>query len=379
MVLFVIIMLWQYKQHNYDDDRYINLIFFSIWLIFAVEFYTTKDYSVYYEGFYNQNSQEHWEFLYRSLNKIFQPFGYVAMNACITAFEIYTLCKMYKIIVKPKYRWIGILIFVLDCTSQMFLYMNFKRQFFAMMFSLWIIYFLQYYKGSVTKRYLYAFVAFLCAINIHSAAFITIFYFVVPFIKFRFNWIAISCILFLFVGSYTFKLSAYMDQLYILLNASGSSEDYYEVYLQQQETYEGISLASAFLNELSSIVTLGLFLIYNRKFDNKIFNLVLFSVISFSLHNILKGNFYRLNLFFSVMNIFTIPMLCEVINSYRTKGVMSKISTYIYPVFLLMILLYPAKQYLNAMTGNKVTFMTVKYQYFYNIFDSNPDKKDYYF
>ena len=44
-----------------------------------------------------------------------------------------------------------------------------------------------------------------------------------------------------------------------------------------------------------------------------------------------------------------------------------------------MILLYPAKQYYNAMTGTKVTFMTVKYQYFYNIFDTNPDTKDYYF
>ena len=379
MVLLVVIMLWIYKEHNYNDDRYINWIFVFIWFIFAVEFYTTKDYNVYYEGFYNPRSQLHWEFLYRNLNKLFQPVGYVVMNACISAFEIYTLCKMYKLTVKPQYRWIGILIFVLDCTTQMFLYMNFKRQFFAMMASLWIIYFLLYYNGGVLKRYLYAFVAFLCAINIHSAAFITVLYFILPFVKFRLNKIAIIGILLLFIGSYTFKLSMYMNQLYVLLSASGSAEDYYEAYLLQQETYEDMSFASVFLNDFASVSKLILLLLFNKSFDDKFFKLVLLSIISFALYNILKGNFYRINLFFSMMNIFTIPMLCNAIRNYKGRYLGTNITKYVYSIFLLMILLYPAKQYYNAMTGTKVTFMTVKYQYFYNIFDTNPDTKDYYF
>lgn len=64
-------------------------------MIFSIEYYTTIDYRVYYENF-QFPPKGVWEPLYMLLVMIFKPFGYVFFNACMAAFEMYTLCFMIK-------------------------------------------------------------------------------------------------------------------------------------------------------------------------------------------------------------------------------------------------------------------------------------------
>lgn len=365
-VILTIIILCKYHIDNCKSSKPINLIFFLMWIIFAIEYYTTKDYSVYYKGFNTLNLNTNWEPLYRFLVNIFQPFGFIVFNACVAAFEIFTLCFLFKKIVPPHYRWISLCVLIID-TQNLLLFMNFKRQFFAMMVALWIIYFLLY---SANKyRYVYAILSFLCAINIHSSAYISIGYFILPLFKFRLNRTSIIVILFVYIASIAFTLSIYSDQLLTLLNMIGSNTDYYDFYISQQEEYEDFANNIGFFSMISNISLLILLLVYNNKFDEKQYKLLLCSVLSFILLNILKGNFYRLNLYFSIFNIFTVAILLQKLKCKRL----------IYTYMLCLTLAVPIKSYYNAFLSNKITFMTIKFKHFYTIFHSNPDKKDYLF
>jgi len=375
LLIFILYALFYDYKTGFKDEKCTNAIFFAIWVIFSIEFYTTTDYTVYYESFRKQDFQEHWEPLYRFIVTIFQPFGFVSMNSCIAAFEMFTLCVFYKKTVSPEYRWIGILIIVLDCTSGLFLLMNLKRQFFAMMVSLWIVYFLLYYEKK--QKYLFAVITFLCAINIHSAAFVSVVYFIIPLLKFKLNKYAIVSLIIIFFFSLSFRLSEYMNQMYVLLGATGSDENYYQSYLEQQEEYESFKDNTVFLNQFADISKFLLLLFFNKRFDDKIYKLVVLSIVSFALSNVLKGNFFRLNLFFSIFNVFTIPMLVSLIHSYVQYDRQYKYKPIFY-LFLAMIIIYPTRQYYNAMSGSKTTFMTDKYQYFYTIFHNNPDKTIHY-
>ena len=42
-VLFVFFLLYLYYKGGYRKEKYINAIFFMMWVIFAIEYYTTKD------------------------------------------------------------------------------------------------------------------------------------------------------------------------------------------------------------------------------------------------------------------------------------------------------------------------------------------------
>jgi len=367
-VIFTIIILYIYHVGNCRNQKLIDLIFFLIWVIFAIEYYTTKDYPVYYKGFYALNLNENWEPIYRLLIAIFQPLGFIVFNACVAAFEIFTLCFFFKKIVSPHYRWISLCVLILD-TNNLFLLMNFKRQFFAMMVALWIIHFLLY---SVHKyKYILAALVFLCAINIHSSAYISIGYFALPLFKRRLNKPVIAVILLIYIASIGFALSSFSDQLMWLLNATGSNSDYYDAYILQQADYEGTSSGFGFFSILSNISLLLLLLIYNKDFDERQYKFLLCSVLSFILLNILKGNFYRLNLYYSIFNIFTISILLQILKNKKKQ--------YLYTYMLCLTLAVPVKSYYNAFLSDKITFMTIKYKHFYTIFHSNPDKKDYLF
>lgn len=361
-------LLYGYYHHKYRDDRYINAIFFLMWIIFSIEFYTTKDYPVYYKGFYNLGNNENWEPVYRFLVETFQPFGFIVFNAVVAAFEIFTLCFFFKKVVPPKYRWLSLTILILD-TGNILLFMNLKRQFFAMMVAIWIVYFLLYSQHKY--RYLFSIIIFLCAINIHSSAYITIGYFAMPFIKVRLNKIAMLSILLVYIASYTFRLSSFSDQLFLLLSSTGSNADYYDAYILQQEDYEDTSSGVGnfvFLYNLSMFVFL---LFFNKKFTEQQYKLILCSILSFVLMNILKGNFYRLCFYYSIFNIFNISVLLMILFKQKRKLL------FVYMLCLAYVL--PIKSYYNAFFGEKITYMTIKYRHFYTIFHSNPDKRDYLF
>lgn len=350
------------------NDTYINIIFFLMWIIFAIEFYTTKDYPVYYEGFYD--NQEHWELIYTALIKMFRPFGFITFNAVITAFEMFTFCFIFKKIVPPKYRWISLAIIILN-TDNLFIYMNLKRQFFAMMVSLWIIYFLLYSNYKYKYKYIYAFLTFLCAINIHSSAYISIGYFALPFLNFRFNKKGIFIIIFLYLASYSFKLSNYSDILTTFLTSSSNSSEYYEQYVTQQADYEGVDSGRGMFNNIYNILLFITLLIFNRKFNDTQFKLALCAIFSLIMMNILKGNFFRLYLYYSIFNHFIISIVLSILYTQRRK--------ILYTTMMFLVLAISIKSYLNAFVLDKITYMTVKYKYFYTIFHEHPDKSDYLF
>lgn len=367
-VIFTVIILCKYHISNCRNQKLIDVIFFLMWIIFAIEYYTTKDYPVYYNGFNSLNLNENWEPLYRLLITIFQPFGFIVFNACVTAFEIFTLRYFFKKIVPPYYRWVSLCILILD-TNNLFLLMNFKRQFFAMMVALWIIYFLLY--STHKYKYVFAALAFLCAINIHSSAYISIGYFALPLLKCRLNKAAIVILLFVYIASVGFALSTFSDQLMWLLNSTGSNADYYDAYILQQADYEGTDSGIGIFSILSNVSLLVLLLFYNKDFYDKQYKFLLCSVLSILLMNIFKGNFYRLYLYYSIFNIFTVSILLQILRNKKRRLL------YIY--MLCLSLAVPIKSYYNAFFSDKVTYMTIKYKHFYTIFHSNPDKKDYLF
>ncbi len=367
-VIFTAIILCKYHIGNCRNQKLIDAIFFLMWVIFAIEYYTTKDYSVYYNGFYSLRLNENWEPVYRILITIFQPLGFIVFNACVAAFEIFTLCFFFKKIVPPHYRWISLCVLILD-TNNLFLLMNFKRQFFAMMVAIWIIYFLLY--SAHKYKYVFAVLVFLCAINIHSSAYISAGYFALPLLKRRLNKTAIIVILLIYIASIGFALSSFSDQLMWLLNATGSNADYYDAYILQQADYEGTDSGMGFFTKLSNISLLGLLLFYNKDFDDRQYKFLLCSVISFMLMNILKGNFYRLYLYYSIFNIFTVSILLQILKNKKRQ--------LLYVYMLCLTLAVPVKSYYNAFFSDKITFMTIKYKHFYTIFHLNPDKKDYLF
>lgn len=365
-IILSVILLYIYHYNKNNNDVYINMIFFLMWVIFAIEFYTTKDYPVYYEGFYD--NQEHWEYIYTVLIQMFKPFGFITFNAVVAAFEMFTFCFIFKKIVPPKYRWLSLAIIILN-TDNLFIYMNLKRQFFAMMVSLWIIYFLLY--SNYKYKYIYAFLSFLCAINIHSSAYISVGYFLLPLLNFRFNKIGIFVIVFLYLASYSFKLSSYSDLLTTFLMSYSNDSEYYEQYVLQQADYEGEESGRGFFNNIYNILLFIVLLIFNKKFNNTQFKFVLCAIFSLILMNILKGNFFRLYLYYSIFNHLIISIVLSILYAQRKM--------ILYTTMMFLALAISIKSYLNAFVFDKVTYMTIKYKHFYTIFHEHPDKSDYLF
>lgn len=360
------LMLFQYYRSNYEQPIYINAIFVAMWGIFSIEFYTTRDYGIYYEGFANAEMHKIWEPLYVFLVKQFNPLGFKIFNACVAAFEIYTLSVIFKKAIPPKFIWVGILILVLH-TSNLFLFMNWKRQFFAMMVAFWIIYFLLY--SSHKYRYYFAIATYLCAINIHSSAILTIAYFALPFINKRISKIGIRIFIALFVISFSFRLSSLAEMLTQFIDIAYGGSDRYSTYITEQEAFEEESIVRGIIYLSFDLFIFVLLLIYNRRFSNAQYKLALCSILSYVLLNFMVGNIARLNAYFSIFNLFAIPILISYISDDKKK--------WLYVCVLLAALLPPAKAYYNAMIGGKTTYMTVKYKEFYTIFDNYVDKREY--
>lgn len=369
-VLFVIICLFLYSSNNYEKSIFLKLIFFSMFVIFSIEFYTTQDYSVYYNGFLKPVKS--WEHLYLFLVKLFNPFGFIAFNSVVSAFEMFTLYFLFRKIIPPKYIWVGVIFLILN-TNYFFLYMNLKRQFFAMSFILWVAYFLFYSKDKtilfgynfLKSHYVYAVICFACATQIHSSAYFAIVLFLLSFVNKKISLSFVILVMLAYAASFTFSLSKYMNILNSLISVT-SDADYYSNYALQQETYETDGRTVTLLYQSFDFILLLLLLLYNKKFKKREYPLLLLSVLSLILFNVLYGNFYRLNFYFSMFNLFTIPLLLSKIKN-----------KYIMVAYMMLVLAVPIKLYYNAMfSKDKVTYMTAKYQKFYTIFDSTVDKRD---
>lgn len=366
-VLFVFFLLYLYYKGGYRKEKYINAIFFMMWVIFAIEYYTTKDYPVYYENFYN--NIEHWEPLYTFLMHLFRPLGFISFNAAVSAFEIFTLCFLYKKIVPPRYRWIGIVFLILN-NDYLLIFMNLKRQFFAMACGLWVAYYS--FCSENKRRYLYALIALVCAINIHTSGYVCAVFILLSFINKRMNKPLIIGFFVIYAVSFTFSLSAYAEYISQMMALTGESSDYYMQYLDQQAEYEkeGIGRNLTLVYRSFDILLFSLLLIYNKKATDKEYKFFLCSIIYFILGNILLGNFFRINLYFKIMNIISIPLILSKIRIHNTNQLL-------FYAYTFLCLAIPARLYYNTMFSDKYNYMTVKYKNFYTIFHDEVDKKDY--
>lgn len=350
---------------GYKKEKYIYSIFFCIWIVFSIEYFTTVDYSVYYYGFEDVN--EKWEPLYQLLLYIFRPIGFVAFNSIVAAFEIATFCFMFCLVVPPKYRWIGVLLLVIS-TQNLLLYMTVKRQFFAMMTSMWIIYFIFYSKAKF--KYLYALLVYVCAINIHTSAYVSIIYFALPFLNFRFPKWSIIALFLLYLGSHYLLMSNFSEYLlYFLTLTYRGAEGFYEIYINEISDYEDDRSSISLILFLYQTIYFLLLLCYNKKCDFVQRKMFLCSIIGLFLTNILVGNLYRIGFYFTVFHIFSIPILLQHIQVSGMKKLAS--------IFIVLCLLVPIKQYVEVFSGAKINALTAKYQYFYTIFHDNPDKRRY--
>ncbi len=374
-VLFTLLMLYLYYYSDYEKESFRKAIFVGMWLLFSIEFYSTKDYEVYFENFSRTHIHVIWEPVYRLLLAIFQPFGFYVFNSCVAAFEFFTLYTLFIYAVPRKYFWIAILMLILN-TDGLFYYMCIKRQFFAICVSLWMLYFLLY---SVNKfRFLWSIAIFICAVNIHTSAYVTIGYFLLPFIRFRLNWILVAVIMILYIGSVSFQLSSYSDLLYEMVDFIEDDEmgnNRYGLYVDYQEKGQLEKVVSGIFVQVYQIVLFALLLLYNRRVNIIQYKLFLLSIISLVFQNFLVGDFFRLILYYNISFLFTTPILLSVMH----KNMDNLLSMCAYWGFMALALLSPIKSYYNAMSGDKVSYMTIKMKHFYTIFDENPDKSSYSF
>lgn len=380
LLILTLLMLYAFYKSKFERYECIDIIFFGMWICYAVEYYATTDYPVYYENFDRTYIHVIWEPGYRLLLMLFQPFGFYVFNAVVAAFEMYTLCFMFKKFCPPRYMWIGILIYLLD-VDNMLGYMCLKRQFFAMAISLWTLY---YTCWSVNKRrWLYAGVLFVASLSIHTSALVTVAYFVVPFIRIRLNYVIMSILSIVFLWSLTFDIVDYADQLMDLYNIIGDKNANYERYGQYIDELDD-SLVGNVLSKVGPLVALtyiasfALLLFCSRRVGDRQYRLVLLSLFSYIFGNMLIGDLYRLNHYFTMTTFFTLPIVSDYLmeDGHRLhKHVYKAVAV----CCMVLWLGNPARSYYNAFSGTKVSFMTLRYKHFPTIFDQNVDKSVYLF
>lgn len=374
-VIFSIVMLWCYYRSAYSKEGCINAIFAAMWVLFSIEFYTTTDYTVYYEYFDRPGEHAIWEPLYRLLLQLFQPFGFIVFNSAVSAFNIFTLCFMFKLMAPKRFIWVAILIFIL-ATENMMAFMCLKRQFPAICISLWTLYFIGWSKSRL--RWVWAVVTFLCAVNIHTSAYVTLSYFLLPLVRFRIGKVLAGVVAVLFLAGLSFSLSEYgelMQQAMALVQGGDDDDSRWGVYINDQvdETYDSYLksvLASAF-----TIFYMAMIVVYNRRVTERQYWILLMNLISPVLGNVLLGDFYRLLYYYTIL----MPVSVAILLDYMWDDRRTFARTAVFWLFLGSSLAMPLKWYLYAMTGAKVTYMTIRFKHFQTIFDDEPDKTVYRF
>lgn len=371
-VVFTLFMLWQYYRSGFERQSCIDAIFAAMWVLFAIEYHVTNDYYGYSTGFDDPSVHYLWEPLYRWLVEVANPIGFVTFNAIIAAFEIYTLCFMFKRFCPRNYMWVGILIFVLDLTNMM-TYMCLKRQFFAQMVAIWALYFTV--GTQMRLRYLWATIVLICAVNIHTSAYIALFYFIVPLIKLRIGKKGMVAIALLFVGCMSFQLSGYADMLSTGLDLFlGKDSDRYGLYIEDMDDLQG-DWAAGKIQLIIQLFLLVMLLAYNKRVTLEQYWLFLLSIVGILLSVMLVGDLYRLSMYFSILNSFTVPILLTQFD-LQTASIRQKS---VYALLLSCMLLVAAKSYYNTMSGSKVSYFTAGFRNFTTIFDEAPDMTTYQF
>ena len=371
-VVFTIFMLWQYYRSGFERQSCIDTIFAAMWVLFAIEYHATNDYYGYSTGFSDPSVHYLWEPLYRWLVEIANPIGFVTFNALVAAFEIFTLCVMFKRFCPRNYMWVGIMIFVLDLTNMM-TYMCLKRQFFAQMVAIWALYLTV---GTTLRlRYLWAALLLICAGNIHTSAYIGVIYLLVPLIRVRIGIKGMVIVALLFVACTSFQLSGYADMLSTALDLLlGKNSDRYGLYIDDMDDLQG-DVMTGKLQLVFQLFFLIMLMIYNKRVTLEQYWLFLLSIVGVLLSVMLVGDLFRLSMYFSIVNFFTIPILLTKFD-FQTSSLRQKS---VYLLLLSCTLMVAAKSYYNTMSGTKVTYFTAGYREFPTIFHEAPDLTTYQF
>ncbi len=362
-VLLSLIHLYLYYKSDYTKTEYINLIFAGLWMIFSIEYYTTIDYRVYYENF-QFPPKGVWEPLYMLLVMIFKPFGYVFFNACMAAFEMYTLCFMIKKYVDKRWYWLAIVLFIMD-PNTVFNFMTVKRQFISMAVVMWIPYVLL--SRTDKARFIYAIILLVIAVNIHSAAYMAILFFALPFIKWRPNRFAIIVIGVIFIGSSGLLVSN-VKMLYNLLSITGMAGKY-EYYIDVLDSADLDDFRIGPVEAFYRIVTLFSMLWCIPKMTDSQYKLTILSIGGFFLSAILFADMWRLAWYYTMFNCMTIPITMRILWKEYPK--------YISIAIISLMLIMPLRQYYLVMSGKSEAHQMFKIQHFYTIFDDAVDKSVY--
>lgn len=333
-----------------------------MWAVFSIEFYTTIDYHVYYENF--SYPLQEWEIGYRTLASLFKPVGFIVFNSVVVAFEMYTIYFMLRRLVPPQFYWIGILILILDSNCS-FMYMDMKRQFFAMAISMWTAYFLFF--SNHKNKYIIAIATFICAILVHGSAYTSILYFGIVFIKYRPNKVAIITIATLYFLGSSLSLTTILDSLWGVVELFGIDERYY-LYIEGFEDFDTDSVYTGTLTIIYQLIVLVLLMVHSKSIENNIYPYVVCYILSLVFSTFLIGEFWRLNYYYSMFNIIVIPILISKL--YDRKNIL-------YWSIVCLSIFMPLKSYYYVMSGANKTHIFYKVPNFYTIFHESVDKNYY--
>lgn len=362
-VLISLLLLYLYFKSNNQRSEYITFIFVGLWIIFAIEHYTTIDYGVYYEGF-NFPTKGLWEPVYVWLITLFNPFGYVFFNACMAAFEIYTIYFMLKRFVQPQWQWLAILLIIID-PNVIFNFMTVKRQFIAMAVTMWIPYFLLTIPDK--RRFIYSIITFIIAVNIHTAAYVALLYFALPFINVRPGKISCLIVCAIFFGCSGMLLSN-TEMLFSIMKLTGMAgryEQYFDILESSDMDDYGVGPVEA------AVRIIVLFtLIWNSRFCSYTqYKFILLAIVGAFLNAILFSDIWRLAWFFTMFNFIAVPAAISVMWEKYHKSISIAIIS--------LCLIMPLRQYYFVMTGQSSAHQMYKIKDYYTIFDDYVDKSTY--
>ncbi len=362
-IVLSLILLYLYYRSDCTRIEYINLIFIGLWSIFSMEYYTTVDYKVYYENFLFPPKGQ-WEPLYEALITLFRPLGYVFFNACMAAFEIFTLGFMLKRFVNPKWYWLAIILFIAD-PNTVFNFMTVKRQFIAMAVTMWIPYFMMFKDGK--ERYIYSTIALIIAVNIHTAAYMALLFIPILILNKRPNRIAALIIMAFYIGCSGIIISN-TQLLYRIITMSGIAGRY-ETYVDILDSADMDDYAIGMAESVYRSILVFLLLWMIPHYSDREYKIVMMAIVGYFLSAVLFSDIWRLAWFFTMFNYLALPIMFATLWKLYPR--------YIAMAAIALCLLWPLRQYYIVMSGKSPAHQMYKMQYFYTIFDDSVDKSYY--
>lgn len=312
-VFFALLNSFRFYKHG----LLVSFIIIFIYLAIRVDF--GNDYAM-YEQFYNEldksyvtfydltDYDEHFEYLWRVLNKLFSYLGlnFFSLIATISLLNVIVFYKLIKEYVPIEYYWLAVFIFAFT-PDFMLIHLSAIRQLLAILIMLVSLKFLQ------KKQYYRFIIAVIIAYFFHSSSLVLLLLIPLSMLKLKTNNMMI-----IIISALYFSLFFLANQFSSFISTITSSyADRYDLY--KDETGEVNSGLGFLLSFIYLIFTLAVYKYANDK-QKLILKIAIFSIL-LSCMGIKVMMIYRVNMYFTPTLILTFPIVVSLIRDFFVKRI----------------------------------------------------------